>query len=282
MLDQIRVVISIGLVMLLLLLRLESEQFGAAEYDESDNRFKPGLSRRLSWYAIGLLLLAGLYVVHPKPHEDLYLVLGQRGDILLYGLLLAVVGMAQAAAFSFWHYRRLRLPPAAAYPGAGINDIMTAVIDEATFRGAILGLLLVVHVPVVAAVMAQAVLYALVTRLGAPGRHPYMLLLSLGIGLACGWATIRTGGIGAAIIGHAMTSYALFVFSGHAGQIVLRGKEPEEIERGRRAPDGWQDVRRLRPRPHSNVTAEPRGLSRAATSGVASAASAGGKGRERR
>ena len=70
-----------------------------------------------------------------------------------------------------------------------------------------------------------------------------MLLLSLGIGLACGWATVRTGGIGAAILAHALTSFAVFVCTGHAGQVAGRGAEPDEVE-ALRKPDGWQDARR--------------------------------------
>jgi hypothetical protein len=243
-LEQIRVVISLGLLMLLLLLRTEAERFGAAEYDEPE-RFPRGPWTRFSWYALGLLLLAGLYLVHPRPHDVLYLILGLPAEALTYGLLLAVAGVAQAAAFAYWRYRELRLPPGRAYPGAAANEIATAVIDEATFRGALLGVLLAVRLPAPLAVVTQALIYAQVTRLGAPGRHPYMLALSLGIGLLGGWATLQTGGIGAAIIGHAMASFGLFTFTGHAGQVEPRDDEPGEVARRRRAPEGWQDARIL-------------------------------------
>jgi hypothetical protein len=69
-----------------------------------------------------------------------------------------------------------------------------------------------------------------------------MMLLALGLGVFGGWATLATGGIGAAIIGHAGTSFALFVCTGHAGQVALPGFEPEEVERRRRPPEGWLDV----------------------------------------
>jgi membrane protease YdiL (CAAX protease family) len=259
--EQIRIVISAGLLMLLLLLRLEAERFAAAEYDEPANRLKLGPWTRLSWYVLGFSLLAGLYSVHPQPHDVLYLILGQRADALAFGLLLALLGVAQAAGFAYYHYRRLRLPPGREYLGAGIDDVATAIIDEATFRGALLGMLLAAHVPVAGAVLAQAIIYALLTRLGAPGRHPYMLALALAIGVVCGWATIHTGGIGAAILGHAMTSYALFVFTGHAGQIAPHGGEPEEKERSRRLPEGWLDARRMRmAAARSAAGADPRGV----------------------
>src|ERR1035437_8944340 len=230
--------------MLLLLLRFEAEHFGAAEYDEPKGRNRTGLWTRLSWYALGLALVAAIYVVHPYPHDDLYLVGGHRQDVLIFGIVLAVLGASQAGAFAWFRYGDFRLPSATAYPGAGLNALATAVIDEAGFRGALLGTLVTLGVPGTTAVLVQAVVYVLVTWLGASGRHPYMLLLSLGIGLAAGWATLATGGIGAAILAHAVTSFALFVCTGHAGQVTPRGRDPEELEGRRRAPDGWLDARR--------------------------------------
>ena len=65
--------------------------------------------------------------------------------------------------------------------------------------------------------VTQALLYALATRLGAPGRPWYMLVTVLVIGLAGGWLTGITGGIGAAFLGHAITRIAIFLTTGHAG-----------------------------------------------------------------
>ena len=45
-----------------------------------------------------------------------------------------------------------------------------------------------------------------------------MLLLTLGIGLVGGWLTVATGGIAAAFLGHAITRFAVFLCTGHAGQ----------------------------------------------------------------
>lgn len=244
MIDTVRVVVAGGFFMLLVLLRFEAEKFGAAEYDEPKNPYRAGFWTRLSWYALGLTLVAAIYFVHPYPHDDLYLVAGHRNDVLTFGIVLAVLGALQAGAFAWFRYGDLRLPPTTAYPGAGINALATAVIDEAAFRGALLGSLITMGVPGPTAVLVQAVAYLLTTRLGASGRHPYMLLLSLGIGLGAGWATLSTGGIGAAILGHAVTSFALFVCTGHAGQVTLRGRDPEELEGRRRAPEGWLDARR--------------------------------------
>lgn len=241
--DTIRVLIAAGFFMLLIFLRLESDRFGAAEYDEPGRR-RGGFRTRLSWYVIGLALLAAIYYVHPAPHDVLYLLVGRPTDVLLFGALLALLGVAQAAAFAWFRYGYFRLPPSAAYPGAAINSIATAVIDEVAFRGALLGTLVAMGLPDAGAILVATLAYAIATRLAAPGRHPYMVLLALGMGIAFGVATLATGGLGAAIIGHAVTSFALFVCTGHAGQARPVGREPEELESQKQTPEGWQDVRR--------------------------------------
>ena len=88
----------------------------------------------------------------------------------------------------------------------------------------------------------QTLLYTLTTRLGAPGRDRYLLVLTLGIGFIGGWLTAFTGGIAAAFLGHAITRFAVFLCTGHTGQTKPRGREVEEIERRHRTPDGWRVI----------------------------------------
>jgi hypothetical protein len=90
--------------------------------------------------------------------------------------------------------------------------------------------------------LLQAVVYALTTRLGAPGRDRYLLVLTLGMGLIGGYLTIVTGGIAAAFLGHAITRFAVFLCTGHTGQTRPRGREVEEIEKRRRPPEGWRVI----------------------------------------
>jgi membrane protease YdiL (CAAX protease family) len=239
--DTLRIIVAVCLLMTLLLLRLQAEAFAAAEYDEPDNRYHRGGWTRLAFYLLGFGLLAAVYAVHPQPHDVLYLVMGNHREVFTYGIALAILGAAQVAVFAWYRYGRLRLPAPRAYPGAALNSVATAIIDEAAFRGAVQGILLVAGFPDGASILIQTVLYVLVTRTAAPGRHRYTLVLSLGMGLAFGWATFQTGGIGAAILAHSVTSFALFVCTGHAGQ-VKSGFEPEEKEALLR-PAGWQDVR---------------------------------------
>ncbi len=254
--EVIRILIGSGFFMLLLMLRLDANRFGAAEYDESGRRHS-GPWMQIAWYLIGMALLAALYVVHPAPHDVLLLLGGERSLALEFGLVLAAVGIIQAAAFARFRYGYLRLPQAGAYPGAAFNAIGTALVDEATFRGALLGTLVAVGLSNGVAILVATLAYVVTTRVAAPGGHPYMVLIACVMGLAFGWATIATGGIGAAIIGHAVTSFAVFVCTGHAGQVPLDGREPEEVELRKRPPDGWQDAR---PALVAGRGVEPRGF----------------------
>lgn len=241
--DTLRTLVGLGLTLLLVMLRIEANAFGAAEYDEPIGGVRRSVLRRIAWYGLGIGGVIAILFIHPNAGYDLRLTVGDRIGILL-GLALGIGGVALAVGVAFLRYRRIRLPDVAAYPGALTNEIVTAFIDEATFRGALLGYLLWIGVPGVLAIVTQAIVYTLATRLGAPGRDRYMLLLSLVIGLVGGWATSWTLGIGAAFLGHAITRVAIFLSTGHAGQLAPRGTEPEEVDRRRRAPEGWRVVDR--------------------------------------
>ena len=237
--------IVVGLVLLLIMLRLDAERFGAAEYDEATrDGHLPSLRRRLAWYLLGIGLIVLILIIHPRPREDLFLGAGDRVKALVYGLLFGVIGAAQAVIFARLRYHHFRLPDVRSYPGALLNSIATAFIDEAAFRGALFGILLLVGLDPTLANFAQAVIYTLATRLGAPGRDRYMLVLTMLIGLVGGWLTVATGGIAAAFLGHAVTRFSVFLCTGHAGQVALRGREREDIERRRRTPEGWRIIGR--------------------------------------
>ena len=241
--DDLRVLVTLGFTLLLIMLRLDAEKFGAAEYDElgGDGR-APDLKWRLTWYLMGLVLLVGADIVHPDAGAGLFLRLGDRLEAIFYGLAFAAVGTLQAVAFAWLRYRRLRLPPSRLYPGALLNALATAFLDEATFRGLFLAFLIGTGMDASAANLIQALVYALSTRLGAPGRDLYMLVLILIVGLFSGWLTIITGGIGAAFVGHAITRLAVFLATGHAGRVAPRGLESEDVERRRRLPAGWRQI----------------------------------------
>jgi hypothetical protein len=234
--------IAAGLTLLLVMLRLEAERFNAAEYDEITEGRAPSFRRRIAWYVLGFGLVAAIFYVHPAAADELHFDPGERARTILYGFLYAATGTSLALAIALYRYRRIRFPDAWSYPGALTNALATAFVDELTFRGAVFGYLLLTGMNASAANAIQAILYALATRLGAPGRNRYMLAMALLVGLAGGWVTAVTGGVAAAFLGHAVTRFAVFLCTGHAGQFLPRGREEEEIDTRRRTPDGWRII----------------------------------------
>lgn len=239
--ESLRVLMAVGLTGLLVILRFDAERFSAAEYDDVDRWGRaPSLVRRLAWYALGVGLIVIVVVVHPAPGRDLSLALGDRLGAVILGLAYGAIGTTIALGIAYYRYHHVRLPATLSYPGAVLNALATAFVDEAVFRGLVFGFLLLTGVDPNLANLGQAMLYALATRLGAPGRPWYMLVTVLVLGLAGGWLTGVTGGIGAAFLGHAITRVAIFTTTGHAGLPKARGAEAEEVEKGRRTPDGWR------------------------------------------
>jgi hypothetical protein len=241
--DPLRVLIAVGLAMLLVMLRLDAEKFGTAEYYESTrDGERPKARRRLGWYGLGFAGAIALLYIHPAPQSELFLGSGDRLGAVFGGLLYGAIGVAQAVLFATYRYHRIRFPDTSSYPGALLNSTATAFVDEVAFRGAIFGLMLSIGLDPTIANIIQTLLYALTTRLGAPGRDRYLLILALGTGFIGGWLTAATGGIAAAFLGHAITRFAVFLCTGHTGQTKPRGREVEEIERRRRPPDGWRVI----------------------------------------
>ena len=231
----------VGFTLMLFLLRLDARRFGVAEYDDEQRSGGwRGWLRRLTWYALGIALVLVIYALYPQPISVLHLDLGpDREQALLLGLLYGIVGTLVAFTFAWLRYGRFRLPAARFYPGALINALGTAFIDEALFRGIILGMLLHWGWPTAVAIAAETIIYALATRLGAPGRGGGGLLVALGIGAVSGILVVDTLGIGAAILGHAITRFSTFLATGHTGHARPPGWEVEEVAGWALPPEGW-------------------------------------------
>jgi hypothetical protein len=239
--DDLRVLMVLGIALLLVMLRFDAERFNAAEYDDIDRWGRaPSLLRRLAWYTLGLVGILMVLEIHPDPASTLYLSLGDRLGTVILGLSYGSIGVGVAVGIALYRYRYVRFPPTSLYPAKFLNAIATAFVDEAVFRGVVFGFLVATSMDANLANLIQALIYALATRLGAPGRPWYMLVTVLVIGLAGGWLTGVTLGVGAAFVGHAITRIAIFLTTGHAGIPKARGTEEEEVERRRRTPEGWQ------------------------------------------
>ena len=225
--ENLMTVAALGL---LIVLRVDARRFGAADFDdETAVEHWRVWARRLTWYGLGIFLVFAAYLIFPRPEGVLHLRLGEdRVFAVMAGLTLALLGIGAAVLYAIWRFREVNLPVGRAYPVGLLNSVATAFIDEAAFRGILLGLLLVSNWPPLYAVAFQAVVYALATRLGGVGRPHSLLILYLVGGLLTGWLTYLTGGIGAALLAHALTRFAIFVATGHAGQITPSAVSEEE------------------------------------------------------
>ncbi|HUP82892.1 MAG TPA: CPBP family intramembrane glutamic endopeptidase [Candidatus Limnocylindria bacterium] len=215
---------------LLIVLRVDARRFGAADFDDETAISDWHIwMRRLTWYALGTVLVLAAYLVFPQPGAVLHLRLGDdRLFALMAGLSMATLGVGAAVLYALLRFREVSLPVGRAYPVGLLNSVATAFIDEGAFRGILLGLLLFSNWPPLYAVAFQAVAYALATRLGGAGRPRSLLILWLVVGFLSGWLTYLTGGIGAALLAHALTRFAIFVATGHAGQITPVAVSEEE------------------------------------------------------
>lgn len=241
--EPLAVLMALGFTGLLVLLRFDAERFGAAEYAERDRWGNPPpILRRIAWYALGIGGILAISAVHPDAAGDLFLGSGDRVGAIVWGFLYAAGGTGIALGIAYYRYQYLRFPGLTGYPGALVNSISTAFVDEAVFRGCVFGFMVGAGLDANLANLTQALLYGLSTRLGAPGRPWYMLPFVLAIGLASGWLTGVTGGIGAAFLGHAVTRFAVFLTTGHAGQPAPKDSEDEEIEERFQTPDGWRTI----------------------------------------
>ena len=155
------------------MLRLDAEKFGTAEYYEATgDGERPRVRRRLAWYGLGFGIAVAILFIHPSPQTDLFLGSGDRLGAVLGGIAYGVLGIVVAVSFATYRYHRIRFPDTWSYPGALLNSTATAFIDEVAFRGALFGLLLLAGVNPTLANFAQALIYTLTTRLGAPRPRP--------------------------------------------------------------------------------------------------------------
>lgn len=226
-LDNLMTLAALGL---LIVLRFDARRFGAADFDdEADINDWRGWASRLTWYVLGIVLIAICYFVFAQPDTLLHLRVGDpKAVALVWGLALGFVGTMAALVYAWWRFGVVNLPDVRAYWVGLLNSVATAFIDEAAFRGVLLGLLLWSNWPPLFAVAFQAVVYALATRLGGAGRPRSLLALWLGIGFLNGMLTVITGGIGAALLAHALTRFAIFVVTGHAGQVTPTAAAEDE------------------------------------------------------
>ena len=104
-----RSLITIGLAALLIMLRLDAERFGTAEYYEATrDGERPRIRRRLAWYGLGFAIAIAILYVHPSPQRDLFLGSGDRLGAVLGGIAYGLIGILVAVSFATFRYHRIR------------------------------------------------------------------------------------------------------------------------------------------------------------------------------
>jgi membrane protease YdiL (CAAX protease family) len=95
-----------------------------------------------------------------------------------------------------------------------LGGLANAVSEELQFRSIVLGMLLFAGVPVGWAIAVQALVYGLAHRRLWRDRDWYFLVGSVLLGWAAGVATVHTGSVIPAIVGHFAVTMGLFAFAG--------------------------------------------------------------------
>ena len=228
----------LGFAGLMFVLRLDARRFGAAEWDTEQGTWRVW-APRISWYVAGLALSLLIFGLHPSPVSELNLTFApDRGVALFLGLLYGLGGTLVAFGVAWIRGGRLRFPVPERYPGGVLSSIGTAYFDEFLFRGVILGLLLGLGVADWVGVVAAAILYAGTVRASSAGRGLLDTAVALIIGLASGLVVLLTAGIAGAIVGHAITRFALLPGA--------RSPDPHRAARGR-YPTGRSSTSSRRP-----------------------------------
>jgi Type II CAAX prenyl endopeptidase Rce1-like len=208
--DSLQVAIALGLTLFLVLLRFDSERIIRSDYF----RYRTPWLGPVSYYALVIGFALGIAWILPDGRRILLLTGGDPDRALPVMLLFAVVALLNAAALAFLRYGGILPLPTELLPSRILGAAANAIAEELQFRSVVLGLLIFVGVPIGAAIAAQALVYGLVHRRLWRDRDWYFLLGSVLLGWAAGVATIHTGSVITAIVGHFAVTMSLFAFAG--------------------------------------------------------------------
>ncbi len=208
--DELRTLMAVALSGLLLFVRLYAPRFGSAEYDVDDPA--GGRLTRFAWPMLAIVLVAAIAALLPAGPGALGL--GMDAATAPGSIVLAILGSGVGIA-AVLGLARLRAPdwpprlnPGDEVPRFALDAVATAIVDELTFRGVLLGLLLLAGVPGAVAFAVQLLLYGLETRLGRSRATIDLLGEALVLGALTGALALATGSIVAPLVAHAVTRFA--------------------------------------------------------------------------
>jgi len=207
--DSLRLSIALGLTIFLVLLRFDSDRIMRSDYFRS----RSGWVGPLSYYGLVVLFAIGIAFILPRGRAQLFLAPGDD-SVLPVMLLFCGVAILNGLVLAFLRYRAiLPLPTplvATRLAGAAAN----AFAEELQFRSIVLGMLLFAGLPTALALLVQALLYGLAHRRLWKERDWYFLAGSVLLGYAAGLATVTTGSVVPAMVGHFAVTASLFAFAG--------------------------------------------------------------------
>ncbi len=208
--DSLRLAIALGLTLFLVLLRFDSERITRSDYF----RYRTPWMGPVSYYILVITFAIGIAVILPSGREQLFLIGGNPDSILTVMLIFTAIALLNGVALAFLRYGGILPLPVELLPTRVLGAAANALSEELQFRSIVLGLLIFADVPTGWAIAAQALLYGLVHRRLWRDRDWYFLAGSVILGWAAGVATIETGSIIPAVVGHFAVTMSLFAFAG--------------------------------------------------------------------
>jgi hypothetical protein len=208
--DSLRLAIALGLTLFLVLLRFDSERITRSDYF----RYRTPWMGPVSYYVLVIGFAIGIAIILPSGRNQLFLTGGNPDNMLVVMVLFTVIAMLNGVALAFLRYGGILPLPIELLPSRVLGAAANAISEELQFRSIVLGMLLFAGVPTGWAIAAQALVYGLVHRRLWRERDWYFLAGSVLLGWAAGVATVETGSIIPAIVGHFAVTMSLFAFAG--------------------------------------------------------------------
>ena len=208
--DSLRLAIALGLTLFLVLLRFDSERIMRSDYF----RYRTPWLGPVSYYILVIGFALGIAVILPSGREQLFLTGGDSEAMLPIMLLFVVVALLNGLAFAFLRYGGILPLPVGLLPTRVLGAAASAVAEELQFRSIVLGMLIFAGLGAGLAIALQALVYGLAHRRLWRERDWYFLIGSVLLGWAAGVATVQTGSVIPAIVGHFAVTMSFFAFAG--------------------------------------------------------------------
>jgi len=208
--DSLRLAIALGLTLFLVLLRFDSDRITRSDYF----RYRTPWMGPVSYYILVIGFAIGIAVILPSGRAQLFLTGGNPDNMLVVMLLFTAIALLNGVALAFLRYGSILPLPIELLPTRVLGAAANAISEELQFRSIVLGMLLFAGMQTGWAIALQALVYGLAHRRLWRDRDWYFLAGSVLLGWAAGVATVETGSIIPAIVGHFAVTMSLFAFAG--------------------------------------------------------------------